>query len=128
MTYQILIEKSALKQLSKLEERILKDIIAAIDALADDPRPFGYKKLVDQSGTYRIRVKNYLQVTARLMPKRRRTKISMTTEILFLLKIQKYFSKKCANKCRPNCLSNGQSNFHKTNSLRKALITLPNYF
>ena len=59
MAYQILIEKPALKQLSKLEKRIREDIIAAIDALADNPRPLGYKKLVEEGGTYRIKVKNY---------------------------------------------------------------------
>jgi len=59
MAYRVLIEKPALKQLSKLEKRIREDIIAAIDALADNPRPFGYKKLVEEGGTYRIKVKNY---------------------------------------------------------------------
>lgn len=59
MVYQILIEKPALKQLSKLEKPIRESIITAIDALADNPRPFGYKKLVDEGGTYRIKVKNY---------------------------------------------------------------------
>lgn len=59
MIYQIFIEKPALKQLSKLEKRTREDLISAIDALADDPRPLGYKKLVDENGTYRIKVKNY---------------------------------------------------------------------
>jgi len=59
MIYQIFIEKPALKQLSKLKKRTREDLIAAIDALADDPRPLGYKKLVDENGTYRIKVKNY---------------------------------------------------------------------
>ena len=59
MPYQILIEKPALKQLSKLDKQPREDIIAAIDALADNPRPHGYKKLVDEGGTYRIKVKNH---------------------------------------------------------------------
>ena len=59
MTYRIQIEKSALKQLSKLEKRVREKIPAKIDNLADDPRPFGYKKLVDEGGTYRVKVDDY---------------------------------------------------------------------
>jgi len=59
MTYQIQIEKSALKQLSKLEKRIRQKITAKIDDLAYEPRPFGYKKLVDEGGTYRIKTSGY---------------------------------------------------------------------
>jgi len=58
MAYQIQIEKSALKQLGKLEKGIRSKIRAKIRALADNPRPFGYKKLVDE-GTYRIKVSGY---------------------------------------------------------------------
>lgn len=59
MKYEIVIEKSAVKFLSKLEKRIKSEIIAAIDKLADDPRPFDYKKLVDSKGLYRIKIKQY---------------------------------------------------------------------
>ncbi len=59
MAYKIQFEKSAVKQLSKLEKRIQIKIAAKIDDLADDPRPFGYKKLVDEGGTYRIKVSGY---------------------------------------------------------------------
>ena len=59
MTYRIQIKKSALKQLSKLEKRIRENITAKIDDLADNPRPFGYKKLVDEAGTCRVKVGDY---------------------------------------------------------------------
>lgn len=59
MAYKIQFEKSAEKQLSKLDRRIQIRIAAKIDSLAIDPRPFGYKKLVDEGGTYRIKVSGY---------------------------------------------------------------------
>ena len=59
MAYEIKIEKPALKQLSKLEKRTREKIIAKIDELANNPRPHGYKKLVDESGTCRIKVSGY---------------------------------------------------------------------
>ncbi len=59
MKYEIVIEKSAVKFLSKLENRTRAQIIAAIDSLADEPRPYGYKKLIDSKGLYRIKVKQY---------------------------------------------------------------------
>ena len=59
MAYQIQIEKSALKQLSKIEKPAREKIRAAISDLAHNPRPFGYKKLVDEGGLYRIKVSNY---------------------------------------------------------------------
>ncbi len=59
MAYKIKFEKSAAKQLSKLERRIQEKIAVKIDALADDPRPMGYKKLVDSGGTCRIKVSGY---------------------------------------------------------------------
>lgn len=59
MVYQIQIEKSALKQLSKIEKPAREKIRTAIKDLAHNPRPFGYKKLVDEAGLYRIKVSNY---------------------------------------------------------------------
>ncbi len=59
MRYEIVIEKSAVRFLSKLEKRTRAQIVEAIDNLADNPRPFGYKKLVDSKGLYRIKIKQY---------------------------------------------------------------------
>ena len=52
MAYQIQIEKSALKKLSKIEKPVREKIRMAISDLAHNPRPFGYKKLVDEGGLY----------------------------------------------------------------------------
>lgn len=59
MAYQIQIEKSALKQLSKIEKPAREKIRTAINNLAENPRPHGYKKLVDESGLYRIKAGDY---------------------------------------------------------------------
>ncbi len=59
MEYKIQIEKSALKQLAKIEKSPREKIRTAIRNLAHNPRPFGYKKLVDEGGLYRIKVSNY---------------------------------------------------------------------
>ena len=57
-TYQVQISKKAEKQLDKLSDAIADLILAAIEKLADNPRPQGYIKLKQRDG-YRIRVGNY---------------------------------------------------------------------
>ena len=52
--YQILITKTAQKQLDKLPESVSGLLIEAIHDLASNPRPYGYKKLKGRDG-YRIR-------------------------------------------------------------------------
>lgn len=59
MEYKIQIEKSVLKQLSKIEKTARKKIRTAINNLAGNPRPFRYKKLVNAGGLYRIKINNY---------------------------------------------------------------------
>lgn len=59
MAYKVQIEKSALKQLSKIEKPLQIKIAAKIDELAENPRPHGYKKLVDKDGTCRVKVGGY---------------------------------------------------------------------
>jgi len=56
--YHITISKSAQKRLDKLSDAIAGRLITAIYALADDPRPHGYKKLKGRDA-YRIRVGDY---------------------------------------------------------------------
>ena len=53
--YRIEIERKAVKRLTKMHPRERKQIVAAIDALATDPRPDGCTKLKARPG-YRIRV------------------------------------------------------------------------
>ncbi len=59
MIYKIEIKKSVFKMLRSLDRQTLDKVKKAIDKLAHNPRPFGYKKLVDEEGLYRIRAGNY---------------------------------------------------------------------
>ena len=56
--YSITITKTAQKQLDKLSDKVTLPLIAAIAALANDPRPQGCKKLKGREG-YRIRHGDY---------------------------------------------------------------------
>jgi mRNA interferase RelE/StbE len=58
MKYTVLIERYAQKQILKLDKNIIPLIKTAIAGLADNPRPFGYKKLKGEEA-YRIRVNDY---------------------------------------------------------------------
>lgn len=55
--YQLVIDRSAQKQLGKIPPPHFNRIIKAINNLADNPRPTGCKKLTGRSG-YRIRIGN----------------------------------------------------------------------
>ncbi|MBS1532011.1 MAG: type II toxin-antitoxin system RelE/ParE family toxin [Bacteroidetes bacterium] len=57
-SYQIIISKPAQKQLDKFSDNIAEQLIEVIYKLADDPRPFGCKKLKGREG-YRVRSGNY---------------------------------------------------------------------
>lgn len=57
--YSITYKPSAAKALRKLDRQHQRSIIAAIDALAHDPRPDGVKKLQGGMGEYRLRVGSY---------------------------------------------------------------------
>lgn len=56
--YELQFKKKAIKALSKINDPYYTNIIEAIDSLAENPRPFGYKKLTGRDG-YRIRVGTY---------------------------------------------------------------------
>lgn len=58
MKYSVTIKKRALKALEKINEPYYSSIKVAIYSLADNPRPYGYKKLKERDG-YRIRVGDY---------------------------------------------------------------------
>ena len=58
MKYTILIERYAQKQLMKLSKEEIPSLKEAIASLADNPRPFGCKKLKGEPA-WRIRVGNY---------------------------------------------------------------------
>ena len=58
MRYEILIERSAQKSLSKIPSRYRDRIINAVRKLADNPRPPGVKKLSGRDA-WRIRIGSY---------------------------------------------------------------------
>jgi mRNA interferase RelE/StbE len=58
MPYQITLKKKAIKALQEISEPYYSNIKSAIYALADNPRPHGYKKLKGRNG-FRIRVADY---------------------------------------------------------------------
>ncbi|MGB8491544.1 MAG: type II toxin-antitoxin system RelE/ParE family toxin [Bacteroidales bacterium] len=58
MKYTVLIERYAQKQIMKLDKKVIPGIKTAISGLADNPRPYGYKKLKGEDA-YRIRVGDY---------------------------------------------------------------------
>lgn len=60
MSYAVTIRKQALKELGQLPKTDCVKVVAAIDLLADDPRPSGCKKLRGREGDmWRIRVGDY---------------------------------------------------------------------
>ncbi|GGC39001.1 hypothetical protein GCM10011386_33910 [Parapedobacter defluvii] len=56
--YAVVLTKKAEKQLDKLPDQIASSILQSISSLADNPRPFGYKKLKGRDA-YRIRSGDY---------------------------------------------------------------------
>ncbi len=59
MKYQVILEKSVAKFVDKLEKPAQILIRRALRELEDEPRPYGYKKMVDAGGLYRIRVGDF---------------------------------------------------------------------
>lgn len=57
--YRILLERAAEKDLSRLSAQVHDRVIAAIQALANDPRPPGCRKLAGSKNDWRIRVGDY---------------------------------------------------------------------
>ncbi len=59
MTYRIEVAPAAVRQLSKLDPAARRRAQAAIELLADQPRPSGAKKLVGGDGEWRVRTGDY---------------------------------------------------------------------
>ena len=57
--YAVEFRPQALRALRKLPEAAQRRLLSAIEALADDPRPSGVKKLKGGEGIYRVRVGTY---------------------------------------------------------------------
>ena len=56
MTYTVSFKQSARKALGKLPRKMQIRLVEAADALANDPRPQGVKKLQGDDNLWRIRV------------------------------------------------------------------------
>lgn len=59
MSYRILFTKSAEKDLAEIPKSHYSNIVAHIALLADNPRPFGVKRLKGYENSYRIRIAAY---------------------------------------------------------------------
>lgn len=57
--YKIQFDKSAVKELDRLEKNILNRIWVKIKLLADNPRPLGCKKLAISDNLWRIRIGDF---------------------------------------------------------------------
>lgn len=59
MSYRIEVAAAALRQLRKLDQPARRRVQAAIELLAQEPRPAGAKKLVGGEGEWRVRTGDY---------------------------------------------------------------------
>ena len=58
-SFEIEWKRAAAKELRKLPTDLMVRIVAAVEALAADPRPVGARKLAGSEHTYRIREGSY---------------------------------------------------------------------
>lgn len=58
-SYEIRWKRSAIKELKRLPSHVVKRILVSVEALAQEPRPQGTRKLVGSENSYRIRVGEY---------------------------------------------------------------------
>ena len=59
MKYEVVFAPNVARQLRRVDRKWQLKIVAAAEALGDNPRPHGYKKLVDEGGLHRIKVGDY---------------------------------------------------------------------
>lgn len=59
MSYQIDVAPSALRQIRKLDPQARRTVQAAIELLAEEPRPPAARMLVNSGGAWRVRVGDY---------------------------------------------------------------------
>ncbi len=57
--YELRLSPAAARQLRKLDNTARRRVRAAVELLAEDPRPPGAKKLVGGEGEWRVRTGNY---------------------------------------------------------------------
>ncbi|MBN1846570.1 MAG: type II toxin-antitoxin system RelE/ParE family toxin [Sedimentisphaerales bacterium] len=63
MSYQIQIKRSVQKELESLPKREQRRIVRSLEALAENPRPTGVRKIVGAEELYRLRVGDYRVVS-----------------------------------------------------------------
>ncbi len=54
--YEVVLERNAIKALHKASPRVLRSLEAALDSIADEPRPHGLKTIDSAKKIYRVRV------------------------------------------------------------------------
>ena len=59
MAYTIEWKRSALKELRQLPHAVVRRVLTAVEALAENPYPAGIRKMAGAEFTYRLRVGNY---------------------------------------------------------------------
>ena len=57
--YEVLLERRAERDLRQLPAEAFHRIIAALEALAENPRPTGHRKITGSQSDWRIRVGDY---------------------------------------------------------------------
>jgi mRNA interferase RelE/StbE len=72
--YEVLIERTAERDLQSLPSNILNRIAPRIKALAEDPRPSGCHKLTGSRNDWRIRIGDY-RVVYEIDDKRKQVRI-----------------------------------------------------
>ena len=59
MTYRVTLSPTAARQLRGFDPQVRRRVQAAVDLLADDPRPLSAKRLVGGAGEWRVRTGDY---------------------------------------------------------------------
>lgn len=59
MTYEVLVAPAAARQLRKLDHQARRRVQAAVELLAQDPRPPGARELAGGEGDWRVRTGDY---------------------------------------------------------------------
>jgi mRNA-degrading endonuclease RelE of RelBE toxin-antitoxin system len=57
--YNVLVSKRVRKEMRRIPPKDQEHILAALDSLAENPRPVGYGHVEDAPNTYRIHVGRY---------------------------------------------------------------------
>lgn len=59
MRYEVVISRSARREIERLPDRLVRQILRRLDGLALEPRPVGVRKLQGAQDLYRIRAGDY---------------------------------------------------------------------